>query len=104
MKKKGVLNYNKLVDKTRRLVRRHQVPLHQSRIRNEKFDAHTICVLFVLFQIGQKDYQLFAGWLEIAPALGLKNVPHWTTVEKVFKRLPPLWPDQTVDAISRAMR
>lgn len=89
MVKDGVLSYNKLVKHTRRLVRRHKVPLHWSRTKNEKFDVHTICVLFVLFQIEQKDYRQFAGWLEIAPALGLKNVPHWTTPEKAFKRLPP---------------
>ena len=87
--KKGVLSYNKLVDKTRRLVKRHHVPLHWSRTRNEKFDVHTICVLFVLFQIEQKDYRTFQGWLEIAPALGLRNVPHWTTLQKAFSRLPP---------------
>jgi len=89
MGKKGVLSYNKLVKKTRRLARRHNVPLHWSRTQNEKFDVHTICVLYVLFQIEQKDYRTFQGWLEIAPALGLKNVPHWTTIEKAFKRLPP---------------
>ena len=87
--KTGVLSYNKLVEKTRRLVRRHQVPLHWSRTQNEKFDVHTICVLFVLFQIEQKDYRTFQGWLEIAPALGLKNIPHWTTLQKAFARLPP---------------
>ena len=87
--KTGVLSYNKLVKKTRCLVRQHKVPLHWSRTRNEKFDVHTICVLYVLFQIEQKDYRTFQGWLEIAPALGLKNVPHWTTLQKAFARLPP---------------
>ena len=86
---KDVLSYNKLVARTRRLVRRYRVPLHWSRTKNEKFNVHTICVLLVLFQIEQKDYRTFQGWLEIAPALGLKNVPHWTTVQKAFARLPP---------------
>ena len=27
--------------------------------------------------------------MEIAPALGLKRVPHWTTLQKAFRRLPP---------------
>lgn len=87
--KTGVLSYNNLVKKTRRLARRHHVPLHWSRTQNEKFNVHTICILFVLFQIEQKDYRTFQGWLEIAPALGLKNVPHWTTLQKAFARLPP---------------
>jgi hypothetical protein len=45
--------------------------------------------LFVLFQIEQKDYRLFSGWLSVTTALGLPDVPHWTTLQKAFKRLPP---------------
>src|SRR3989338_10637639 len=85
----GVLSYNKLVGRTRRLVQRYGVPRHWSRTRNETFDVHTVCVLFVLFQVEQKDYRLFSGWLAITTALGLPSVPHWTTVHKAFRRLPP---------------
>ena len=86
---KGVLSYNKLVFRTRRLVEKYAVPRHWSKTKNERFDVHTICVLFVLFQIEQKDYRLFSAWLAITPALGLPNVPHWTTLQKAFTRLPP---------------
>ena len=86
---KGVLSYNKLVFRTRRLVEKYAVPRHWSKTKNERFDVHTICVLFVLFQIEQKDYRLFSAWLAITHALGLPNVPHWTTLQKAFTRLPP---------------
>lgn len=89
MGNKGVFSYNKLIAKTHRLVGRYGVPFHWSRTRNEKFDVHTICVLFVLFEIEQKDYRLFSSWLSITTALNLPNVPHWTTLQKAFKRLPP---------------
>ena len=89
MGKDGVLSYNKLVARTYRLVERYGVPRHWSKTKNEKFNVHTVCVLLVLFEIEQKDYRLFAGWLSIATALGLSNVPHWTTLQKAFKRLPP---------------
>ncbi len=85
----GVLSYNKLVIKTKKLVERYDVPEHWSKTKNEKFDVHTICILFVLFQIEQKDYRLFSGWLSITTALGLKDVPHFTTLQKAFARLPP---------------
>ena len=75
--------------KTRRLVQRYNVPLHWSKTCNEKFDVHTVCVLFVLFQIEQKDYRLFSGWRSITTALGLPSVPHFTTLQKAFARLPP---------------
>lgn len=86
---KDVLSYNKLVEKTRKLVIKHNVPKHWSKTQNEKFDVHIVCILFVLFQIEQKDYRLFSGWLSITTALGLPDIPHWTTIEKAFKRLPP---------------
>jgi len=59
MGKNGVLSYNKLVKKTRRLASRHHVPLHWSRTRNEKFDVLTIYVLFVQFQIEKKTSELY---------------------------------------------
>lgn len=84
-----ILSYNKLVLKTRRLVMEHNVPENWSKTKNEKFDVHTICVLFVLFQLEQKDYRLFISWLEITSLFGLKDLPHWTTLQKAFARIPP---------------
>ena len=81
--------YNNLIIKVQRLAEDAKVPKHWSKTCNETFDVHTICLLFVLSQIEQKDYRLFSAWLEIAPALGLKRVPHWTTLQKAFQRLPP---------------
>jgi len=86
---KQVFSYNKLIAKTRVLVTREKVPKHWSKTKNEKFDVHTICVLFILFQIENKNYRLFSAWLEIAPALGLPSIPHWTTLQKAFAKLPP---------------
>ena len=86
---KDVLSYNKLVIKTKKLIEGYNVPKHWSKTKNEKFDVHTICILFILFQIEQKDYRLFSGWLSITTALGLKDVPHFTTLQKAFARLPP---------------
>ena len=86
---KDVLSYNKLVAKTKKLVQRYNVPKHWSKTKNEKFDVHTVCILFVLFQIEQKDYRLFSGWLSVTTALGLPGVPHWTTLQNAFRRLPP---------------
>ena len=85
----NILSYNKLVFKTQELVKKHKVPEHWSKTKNEKFNVHTVCVLFVLFQVEQKDYRLFSSWLEITPLLGLEDVPHWTTLQKAFAKLPP---------------
>lgn len=86
---KVFFSYNKLIARARAIVRRERVPEHWSKTRNERFDVHTVCVLYVFFQIEQKDYRMFSSWLAIAPALGLPGVPHWTTLQKAFRRLPP---------------
>lgn len=86
---KVVFSYNKLIARTRAIVKHERVPKHWSKTCNERFDVHTVCVLYVLFQIECKDYRMFSSWLAIAPAFGLPSVPHWTTLQKAFKRLPP---------------
>lgn len=86
---KIVFSYNKLIARVRAIVRREKIPLHWSKTRNERFDVHTVCVLYVLFQIEGKDYRMFSSWLAVAPALGLPSIPHWTTLQKAFSRLPP---------------
>ena len=75
----------------RKIIIEERVPQHWSRTRNELFEVHTVCVLFVLFQIEQKDYRQFSSWLAISTALGLKlkRIPHWTSLQKAFARLPP---------------
>ncbi len=86
---KKVFSYNKLIAKTRAIVARVNVPKHWSKTKNEKFNVHTVCILYVLFQIEQKNYRMFSSWLDIISILELKNVPHWTTLQKAFKRIPP---------------
>ena len=82
-------SYNKFIARIRKVVKRERVPKHWSKTKNERFDVHTVCVLYVLFQLENKDYRMFSSWLAIAPAIGLQSVPHWTTLQKAFKRLPP---------------
>ena len=84
---KDVLSYNKLVAKTKKLVQRYNVPKHWSKTKNEKFDVHTVCILFVLFQIEQKDYRLSSGWLSVTTALGLPGVPHWTYFTESIQKI-----------------
>ena len=53
-------SYNKLFLAVQMLVEEAKVPKHWSKTCNEIFDVHTICLLYVLFEIEQKDYRLFA--------------------------------------------
>ena len=86
---KEVFSYKNIAFQTKRLANRFGVPKHWSKSKNEKFDVPTICVFFVFFCIEDKSYRRFAAFLFESKTMDLKEEPHWTTIEKAFKRLPP---------------
>ena len=86
---KEVFSYKNIASQMRWLVSRFGVPKHWSKKENEKYDVHLICVFFVFFCIENKSYRRFVSFLIESKTLNLKEEPHWTTIEKAFKRLPP---------------
>lgn len=91
MKKSYDVDINKVVVKTQRFLRRHDVPKHWSRTRNEQYDVHTMIVLYVLFCMADKSYRRFRRLLESCPptALKLKKVPTISTLWRAWRRIPP---------------
>lgn len=65
--------------------------LYSCPVSRKDFTQPQLFALLVLRQFFQADYRktvLFvAEWAELQEALGLKKVPHWTTLEKAHKRL-----------------
>lgn len=55
------------------------------------FTQAQLFALLALRQFFHADYRgtvtLVAEWAELRETLGLKKVPHWTTIEKAHKRL-----------------
>jgi len=86
---KEVFSYKNIAEDTRHLVARMNVPPHWSKRKNEKFDVHLVCVFFVFFCIEDKSYRRFTAFLLESKTFDLEEEPHWTTIEKAFKRLPP---------------
>jgi hypothetical protein len=84
-----VFSYKNIASQTQRLAILLGVPKHWSKSKNEKFDVHTICVFFVFFSIEDKSYRRFVAFLFESKTLNLEEEPHWTTLQKAFKRLPP---------------
>ena len=82
---------NKVVAKTIKFLRNHDVPRHWSRSRNEKYDVHVMIVLYVLFCMADKSYRRFRRVLESSPprALKLDSVPCFTTLWRAWRRIPP---------------
>jgi len=86
---KEVFSYKNVAAQTEKLAARTGVPKHWSKRKNEKFDVHEICVFFVFFCIEEKSYRRFIAFLVDSKTLNVEKEPHWTTLEKAFKRLPP---------------
>lgn len=86
---KEVFSYKNVTRGTEVLVSCLGVPRHWSKKENEVFDVHLVCVLFVLFCIEDKSYRRFTALLVELKCIELPQEPHWTTLQKAFRRLPP---------------
>ena len=65
---------NKVVEKTFKFLRNHDVPKHWSRTKNEKYNAHLIIVLYLLFCMADRSYKRFRRIVESCPPTTLKLI------------------------------
>lgn len=82
---------NKVVETTFRFLRRHKVPKHWSKRRNEKYSVHLMMVLYVLFCMADKSYRRFARQLHSCPPTALVGQPFpcFSTMWEAWRRIPP---------------
>jgi len=85
------VDLNKVVVETQRFLKRHDVPKHWSKTRNEKYDTHLMIVFYVLFCMADKSYRRFRRLLESCPPtiLKLDKVPSVSTLWRAWRRIPP---------------
>jgi hypothetical protein len=85
------VNVNKFVDAIFKFLRFHDVPLNWSKNKNERYDVHTMIVLYALFCYNNKSYKRFKRLLESCPPtnLKLKSIPSASTLWRAWRRLPP---------------
>jgi hypothetical protein len=85
------VDLNKVVEKTFAFCKRHNVPRHWSKTKNEKYDVHLMLVLYVLFCMADKSYKRFWRLVESCPPtrLVLKNKPNPSTLWRAWRRIPP---------------
>jgi len=85
------VDLNKLVVKTFKFLRNHDVPRHWSKTKNEKYDVHVMIVLYVLFCMADKSYKRFRTLVDSCPpsTLNLKSMPNASTLWRAWRRIPP---------------
>jgi len=85
------VDLNKVVEKTYKFLRRHDVPKHWSKTRNEQYDVHLMIVFYVLFCMADRSYKRFYRLLKSCPptVLTLDSIPSVSTLWRAWRRIPP---------------
>ena len=91
MKKSYDVDINKVVAKTEKFLRSHDVPKHWSKTKNERYDVHFMITLYVLFCMADRSYRRFRRLIESChPAvMEITQVPCFTTLWRAWRRIPP---------------
>ena len=80
----------RIVRRQKKVLRRTRYPLRESKYANHLYTDHQHVVLLALRQHFRKSYRDFCEEIEvrtlILDELGLKKVPHWTTLHKFSRR------------------
>lgn len=85
------VNIKKLVKKTYKFLRNNDVQQHWSKTKNEKYDVHTMMVLYVLFCIADRSYARFVKLIEPSMQELFKRdrPPASSTLWYAWRRFPP---------------
>jgi len=80
----------RIVIRQKRILERARYPLRRSKYSNHIYNDHQHIILLALRQHFRKSYREFCDIMEICTSLldeiGLKKVPHWTTLQKFSAR------------------
>jgi len=85
------VDLNKVVGEVFSFCRRCNVPEHLSRTKNEKYSAHLMLALYVLFCMSDKSLRRFEKVLRSSPPTCLANqpLPGFSTMWRAWRRFPP---------------
>ena len=85
------IELNKVVEKTFKFLRYHDIPQHWSQTKNEKYNVHLKIVLYVLFCMADRSYSRFWRLIESCPPTSLKldSLPCESTLWRGWRCIPP---------------
>ncbi|ADN36296.1 transposase IS4 family protein [Methanolacinia petrolearia DSM 11571] len=86
--------YINLVETSLEVIRNSHVPLRSSKYSNKKYTQHQLLTLIILKEEIRMNYRDFSELLHILTPireiLRLKDIPHFTTIQKFLSRIPAL--------------
>lgn len=85
----------KLVRNGMIVLKRMDLPLYSSKFSRKDYTIHQHLPCLCIKEIQRQSYRDVAEFLDdfngLQEALGLKQGPHFTTLQKFLKRFPPRW-------------
>jgi len=86
--------YINLVKTSLEVIKNSHVPLRSSKFSKKKFNQHQLLTLIILKEEIGMDYRDFTELIHILTpikdVIGLKKVPHFTTLQKFLTRIPSI--------------
>ena len=100
------VDLNKVVEKTFKFLRNHDVPKHWSKTKNEKYNVHLMIVLYLLFCMADRSYKRFRRLVESFPptTLKLKIIPATSTISRAWRLIPPRYYTKLVQLYGKGGR
>lgn len=86
-----VVDLKKLMKISLKFLRRHDVPEHFSKTRNEQYSLHQMLVLFILYCLVDVGIDRFGEIVKILDlsSIGLVKKPHYSTMWRAWRRFSP---------------
>jgi hypothetical protein len=96
--------YKKLIIRTKGIIKNARMPKSFSKKNNNVFSNETHIIMQVLMQKEKKHYRDMPDFLELLKGeIGLKKMPHFTTINKFALRIKPFWFEQLIAQIIKAI-
>jgi hypothetical protein len=98
MKKRNM--YKRLIAKTKSICKARRIPKSFSKKNNNVFSNTKHMTIYVLKTKEKKDYRDMPDFLELLKGeIGLKRIPHFTTINKFALRVKPKWFDALMEEL-----
>ncbi len=100
------VNLKRLVKTIYKFLRFVDVKMHWSKTENEKYDVHTVIVLYVLFCLADKSYDRFVKLIEpsMKELLRREDIPDLSTLWYAWRRISPRFLRQLVQLSGKGGR
>jgi hypothetical protein len=92
--------YKKLIRITKGFFVKRRIPGSFSKKNNNKFSNSKLVIIWVLMQKEEKHYREMEDFLDLLKdEIGLKKIPHYTTINKFVLRIKPIWFEELISEI-----